>query len=148
MIIRYSFVCRTDFAVVQCSAGFQTCCIAGFQAGKTSQKLSRSADLEIRDTADLEVLRYKAAASFLRRSYTSNAEAFLPKSHLIEVPNRSLRVSSRFASVTHSMYSRRLLGQILQMFFRAFAFFFNAALKVIGPRPTALASSVGCGPVL
>ena len=39
----------------RCSAGFQTCCIAGFQAGMTLEKLSRSADLEIRDTADLEV---------------------------------------------------------------------------------------------
>ena len=37
------------------SAGFETCCIAGFQAGKTLEMLSRSADLEIRDTADLEV---------------------------------------------------------------------------------------------
>ena len=34
------------------SAGFQTCCIAGFQAGSPALWL---AGLEIRDTADLEV---------------------------------------------------------------------------------------------
>lgn len=50
-------------------------------------------------------------------------------SHLIDVANLSLQVSSRFASVTHSRYSLRLLGAKLSNVFRAFAFFFNAALK-------------------
>jgi hypothetical protein len=36
------------------SAGFQTCCIADFQVGKTL-KITRFAGLETRDTADLEV---------------------------------------------------------------------------------------------
>jgi hypothetical protein len=43
-----------------CSAGFKTCCIADFQIGNAPKlpcpsSLSRSADLEIRDTAGLEV---------------------------------------------------------------------------------------------
>jgi len=37
-----------------CSAGFQTCCIADFQVGKTLE-ITRFAGLETRDTADLEV---------------------------------------------------------------------------------------------
>jgi hypothetical protein len=36
------------------SAGFQTCCVAGFQAGRAS-RLDWPAGLETRDTADLEV---------------------------------------------------------------------------------------------
>ncbi len=50
-------------------------------------------------------------------------------SHLIEVASLSLRVSSRFASVTHSRYSRFLLGGNFSNVFRAFAFFFSAELK-------------------
>ncbi len=50
-------------------------------------------------------------------------------SHLIDVVNRSLRVPSRFASVTHSRYSRCLLGANPSKVFRAFAFFFSAAAK-------------------
>ena len=53
-------------------------------------------------------------------------------SHLIDVANLSLRVSSRFASVTHSRYSRRLLGGKSSNVLRAFAFFFNAAVKSSG----------------
>ena len=45
-------------------------------------------------------------------------------SHSIDVANLSFRVSSRFASVTHSRYSRRLLGAKPSNVFRAFAFFF------------------------
>ena len=36
------------------SAGFQTCCVADFQVG-SAVEFGRPADLEIRDTADLEV---------------------------------------------------------------------------------------------
>jgi hypothetical protein len=36
------------------SAGFQTCCIADFQVGKTLE-ITQFAGLETRDTADLEV---------------------------------------------------------------------------------------------
>jgi hypothetical protein len=36
------------------SAGFQTCCVADFQVGKAPDAVW-SADLEIRDTTDLEV---------------------------------------------------------------------------------------------
>ena len=37
-----------------CSAGFQTCCIADFQVGRTPAVV-QSAGLETRDTADLSV---------------------------------------------------------------------------------------------
>jgi hypothetical protein len=37
---------------MSCSAGFQTCCIADFQVGRTRDA---AAGLETRDTADLEV---------------------------------------------------------------------------------------------
>ena len=37
-----------------CSAGFQTCCVADFQIG-VAYEVARSAGLETRDTADLEV---------------------------------------------------------------------------------------------
>src|SRR4051812_9044421 len=50
-------------------------------------------------------------------------------SHLIDLSRRSLRVSSRFASVTHSMYSRRWLGEKSSKVFRAFEFFLSAAVK-------------------
>src|SRR5437588_13109959 len=53
-------------------------------------------------------------------------------SHLIDLPRRSFRVSSRFASVIHSMYSRRWLGEKFSKVFRAFAFFFSAAVKSFG----------------
>ena len=67
------------------SAGFQTCCIADFQVGNTVE-FGWPADLEIRDTADLEVCatlvaaspRYKkhgswkASISFLKRIGTMN----------------------------------------------------------------------------
>jgi hypothetical protein len=45
-----------------CSAGFQTCCIADFQVGRTSA-IVQSAGLETRDTADLEVCATGVAAS-------------------------------------------------------------------------------------
>jgi hypothetical protein len=45
-----------------CSAGFQTCCIADFQVGKTST-IVQSAGLETRDTADLEVCATVVAAT-------------------------------------------------------------------------------------
>ena len=44
------------------SAGFQTCCIADFQVGNTVE-FGWPADLEIRDTADLEVCATSVAAS-------------------------------------------------------------------------------------
>jgi hypothetical protein len=44
------------------SAGFQTCCIADFQVGNTVE-FGWPADLEIRDTADLEVCATLIAAS-------------------------------------------------------------------------------------
>src|SRR5688572_30983063 len=47
-----------------CSAGFQTCCIADFQVGRV---FWRSAGLETRDTADLEV------CATLLRVHGSNA---------------------------------------------------------------------------
>jgi hypothetical protein len=53
------------------SAGFQTCCVAGFQAGITAQP---PAGLETRDTADLEVCatlnRYRRLADRNRDSRT------------------------------------------------------------------------------
>src|SRR5678816_1221841 len=63
---RFLFELEKRKTLKQRSAGFQTCCIAGFQAGKTPQKLSHSADLEIRDTADLEVCATSADATCLR----------------------------------------------------------------------------------
>jgi hypothetical protein len=44
-----------------CSAGFQTCCIADFQVGRTPAVVP-SAGLETRDTADLEVCATGVAA--------------------------------------------------------------------------------------
>jgi len=44
------------------SAGFQTCCIADFQIGG-AWNVGQRADLEIRDTAGLEVCATLAAAS-------------------------------------------------------------------------------------
>jgi hypothetical protein len=44
-----------------CSAGFQTCCIADFQVGRTPA-IMQSAGLETRDTADLEVCATGVAA--------------------------------------------------------------------------------------
>ncbi len=46
-------------AVVRCSAGFQTCCIADFQIGRTlpfcgTLNIEHVAGFETRDTADLE----------------------------------------------------------------------------------------------
>src|SRR2546421_5349558 len=54
---------------------------------------------------------------------------FPSESHLIEVASLSWRVSSRLASVIHSRYSRRWLGERLSKVFPAFAFFFRAAAK-------------------
>jgi hypothetical protein len=45
-----------------CSAGFQTCCIADFQVGRTPAVV-QSAGLETRDTADLEVCATGVAAT-------------------------------------------------------------------------------------
>src|SRR4051812_15757629 len=53
-------------------------------------------------------------------------------SHFIVFSRRSLRVSSRFASVIHSRYSRRWLGEKLSKVCRAFAFFLNAAARSSG----------------
>src|ERR1044071_4763623 len=44
-----------------CSAGFQTCCVADFQVGRAVE-FGWAADLEIRDTADLEVCATLVAA--------------------------------------------------------------------------------------
>ena len=44
------------------SAGFQTCCVADFQVG-SAMECGRPADLEIRDTADLEVCATLVAAA-------------------------------------------------------------------------------------
>jgi hypothetical protein len=48
-------------ALPGCSAGFQTCCIADGQIGAAPEAV-RSAGLEIRDTADLEVCATSGAA--------------------------------------------------------------------------------------
>ena len=53
-------------------------------------------------------------------------------SHRIVVATRFCRVSGRFASVIHSMYSRRGLGLKSLNTFAAFAFFFNAAERSAG----------------
>src|SRR5437764_5899191 len=58
--------------------------------------------------------------------------AFPSASHFSDLARRSFRVSSRFASVIHSMYSRRWLGEKLSNVLRAFAFFFNAAVNSAG----------------
>jgi hypothetical protein len=50
-------------------------------------------------------------------------------SHKIDIFNRCCRVSSRFASVSHSTYSFRWLGLKFSNVFRAFAFFASADLK-------------------
>lgn len=55
--------------------------------------------------------------------------AFPSLSHLMVVCKRCARVSSRFASVSHSTYSRRWLGLKFPNVFRAFACFFSAAVK-------------------
>ena len=54
---------------------------------------------------------------------------FPSPSHSIDVASLCLRVSSRFASVTHSTYSRRWLVLKFSKVFRAFAFFLSAAPK-------------------
>src|SRR2546423_10330565 len=53
-------------------------------------------------------------------------------SHFSDLARRSFLVSSRLASVIHSMYSRRWLGEKFSNVLRAFAFFFNAAVKSAG----------------
>src|SRR5436190_22507167 len=53
-------------------------------------------------------------------------------SHLMDFARRSIRVSSRFASVIHWMYSRRWLGEKPSKVLRAFAFFLSAAVKSAG----------------
>src|SRR5208282_4571254 len=78
-------VCAVEFIFVltqrrkgaetqSCSAGFQTCCIADFKIGGACE---RSAGLETRDTADLEVCATSAtwhlcvfAFNFFHRSHS------------------------------------------------------------------------------
>src|SRR2546423_4863888 len=60
------------------------------------------------------------------------SRALPSESHWSDFARRAFRVSSRFASVIHSMYSRRWLGEKFSNVLRAFAFFFNAAVKSAG----------------
>jgi len=97
----------------------------------------RSKEFSATNFADnLSVARDKLRKTFTRRGRLYFREGMyfqflgLPSaSHMIDVFNRSLRVSSRFASLTHSTYSRRLVGLKFSNVFLAFGFLFKAAAK-------------------
>jgi len=65
-IVGQEFCCSAQSRLRGRSAGFQTCCIADFQVGSAAP-FGWLADLEIRDTADLEVCATLYRGFLIRR---------------------------------------------------------------------------------